>query len=201
MLASGVERGLTLVELLIGMAIVSAVLALGVPSFSRMIQNAQVRSAGESIVNGLHTARNEALRRNASIRFNLTDTTGRVAWTVTCVVTTTDCPATAIQSYSSNEGGSNARIGISKATTIPSSAYATAIASGTGLSSGAGVTFNNLGSVPPANAGSDITRIDITNAADADARRLVIVLGTGGSVRMCDPLHDLSTNPQGCTSP
>ncbi len=197
MLAKRIDQGVTLIELIIGVAIVSMLLALGMPSFSRMIQNAQVRSAGESILNGLHTARNEALRRNVSIRFNLTDTTGRVAWTVTCIVITTDCPAAAIQSYSAAEGGGNARVGVSKATPIP--AYTTVLASGTGLATGAGVTFNNLGSVLPANAGSDITRIDITNAADSNARRLVIVLGTGGSIRMCDPLHSLATNPQGCT--
>lgn len=197
MLGKAKERGLTLIELLIGLAIVSVLLALGIPSFSSMIQNAQVRSAGESILNGLHAARNEALRRNVSIRFNLTDTTGKVTWTVTCVVTTTDCPADPIQSYSAAEGGGNARVGISTAIIIP--AYTTVLAAGTGLSSGAGVTFNNLGSVLPANAGSDINRIDITNAIDSDVRRLVIVLGTGGAIRMCDPLHNLATNPQGCT--
>jgi type IV fimbrial biogenesis protein FimT len=198
MLRPRVQIGMTLIELLIGIVIVSMMLALGIPSMSSMIQNAQVRSAGESILNGLQAARNEALRRNVNVRFNLTDTTGKVSWTVECVVVTPDCPAGPIQSRSSSEGGGNARVGVSTATPIP--AYSTALGSGAGLSSGAGVTFNSLGSVLVANAGTDITRIDITNAVAATARRLVIVLGTGGSIRMCDPLLDLDTNPQGCAS-
>lgn len=202
MLTKATERGLTLIELVVGIAIVSAILALGIPSFSSMIQNAQVRGAGESILNGLNAARNEALRRNVNVWFRLTDTSGRVAWTVECVVVTTDCPAGAIQSFSVSDGGANARVGISTATTAP--VYTTALSSGAGLSSGAAVTFNNLG-IPLATNPSDgtarITRIDLSNAVSSGARRLVIVLGTGGSIRMCDPLHDLTTNPQGCTSP
>jgi type IV fimbrial biogenesis protein FimT len=202
MLIKATERGLTLIELIVGIAIVSVVLALGIPSFSSMIQNTQVRSAGESILNGLNAARNEALRRNVNVSFRLTDTSGRIAWTVDCVVSTNDCPATPIQSFSVADGGANARVGISTATTTP--IYTTALSSGAGLSSGAAVTFNNLG-IPLATNPSDgtarITRIDLSNAVSADSRRLVIVLGTGGSIRMCDPLHNLATNPQGCTSP
>lgn len=199
MLARRHQDGMTLIELLIGIVIVSVMLAMGMPSLSSMIQNAQVRSAAESIVNGLQSARNEALRRNVNVRFNLTDTTGLVAWTVECVVATADCPAGAIQSRPSSEGGGNARIGVSTATHLPA-AYATALASGAGLSAGAGVTFNSLGSIPSANIGTDITRIDVTNAAAPDARRLVIVLGVGGLIRMCDPLLNLNTNPQGCVA-
>jgi type IV fimbrial biogenesis protein FimT len=196
MLARQSQNGVTLIELLIGIVIVSMMLALGMPSFSSMIQNAQVRGAAESVMNGLQSARNEALRRNVNVRFTLTDTTGRIAWTVECVVATTDCPAGPILSASSSDSGANARVGIS--TTSPIPAYTTALASGAGLSSGAGVTFNSLGSIPAANIGTDITRIDVTNSAMSDARRLVIVLGIGGLIRMCDPLLALSANPQGC---
>jgi type IV fimbrial biogenesis protein FimT len=201
MLTRRASRGVTLIELIIGIAIVSALLALGVPSLSSMIQNAQVRSAAESIQNGMQAARNEALRRNVNVRFSLPNTAGLVVWTVECVVASTDCPAGAIQSHSTSDGGANARIGVSTAVVLP--AFTTALASGTGLSAGAQLTFNNLGSVLAINPGTNtprITRIDITNAADAGARRLVIVIGAGGAIRMCDPLLDLASNPQGCAS-
>lgn len=196
------QHGVSLIELMIGIVILSILLAMGVPMFGQWIQNAQVRTAAESILNGLQLARNEAVRRNANVRFNLTSATGLSTWTV-CVTSGDEC-GEVIQQRASTEGGSNARLGISTATPptpVPGTQYSTALAAGTGLSGdgGAGVTFNGLGSTPVANIGTDITRIDITNAVANDARRLVIIVGAGGLVRMCDPQHALADNPQGCS--
>lgn len=200
MLAEAAKHsGFSLVELMIGITIVAILMLFGAPSFSLWVQNTQVRTAAESIQNGLQIARTEAVRRNTNVRFNLTNAGGTVAWSVDCVNVTTECPA-GIQSRSGGEGGANARVGISVAalpSPIPANHFNTAIAAGTGLP--AGVTFDGIGRVPSANIGTDITRIDITNAARADARRMVVVIGTGGQTRMCDPAIALATNPQGCS--
>jgi type IV fimbrial biogenesis protein FimT len=83
---------------------------------------------------------------------------------------------------------------------VPAGHFNTPLAGGEGLSGGAaGVSFNGLGAIPAANIGADIARIDITNAATTDARRLVIIIGTGGLIRMCDPALSLAVNPQGCS--
>jgi type IV fimbrial biogenesis protein FimT len=193
MLVKRRHHGVTLIELMIGIAILAILLLAGLPSFNVWIQNTQVRSAAESIQNGLQTARNEAVRRNAKVRLNLTNTSGLVAWTVGCVTVTVDCPAT-IQRRPAAEAGGGARVGVSTAVQTAAD-YGTALAAGAGLSSGAGVTFNNLGGI--ANIGSDITRIDIRHAT-AGARRLVVNVGTGGLIRMCDPALSLTSNPQGC---
>jgi type IV fimbrial biogenesis protein FimT len=133
------------------------------------------------------------------VRFSLTDATGGVTWTVGCVTVTANCPAT-IQSRSGNEGGSAARAGIATtalATPIPANFFTTALTAGAGLP--AGVTFNGLGRVPTANAGADITYVDITLPANANARRMIIMIGTGGRLRMCDPSTQLSaTDPRHC---
>lgn len=195
------QRGISLLELMIGLGIVSILAFTALPSFGTWIRNSQIRTAAESIQNGLQVARNEAVKRNADIRFSLTDSGGAVAWSVGCVIVRDDCPA-AIQERSGKEGGANARVGVSTAAApspVPAGQYSTALAAGEGLSGGAGVSFNGLGAVPAANIGADITRIDITNAAAADARRLVVVVGTGGMIRMCDPALPLATNPQGCS--
>ncbi|MES2536085.1 MAG: GspH/FimT family pseudopilin [Pseudomonadota bacterium] len=192
MLVLRTQHGVTLIELMIVIVVFSIVLALGMPSFSEWIQNAQIRTAAESVQNGLQLARNEAVRRNVNVRFDLTASDGTVAWTVGCV-NTAQCPAS-LRQRAAEEGGGLARAGVSTATPLP--AFTTAIASTTGLP--AGVTFNGLGAVPSANAGTDITRIDITNSASATARRLVIVVSNGGLIRMCDPALSLSSNPQGC---
>lgn len=198
------QYGVTLIELMIGIVIVSLLMFIGAPSFSLWIQNTQIRTAAESIQNGLQIARAEAVRRNTNVRFNLTNATGMVAWSVDCVNVTADCP-TGIQSRSGSEGGVNSRVGISVAalpSPVPATQFNTPLAAGAGLP--AGVTFNGLGRIPALNPdgtanNDDITRIDVTNAARSDARRMVVVVTTGGQIRMCDPALSLAANPQGCS--
>lgn len=193
------QAGMSLIELMIAIVIVSLLMVAGAPSFSLWVQSAQTRTAAESILNGLQIARTEAVRRNANVRFALTNATGAVAWTVGCVNVTADCPAD-IQSRSANEGGTNPRAGASVAvlpSPIPANHFNTALAAGAALP--AGVTFDGIGRIPTANIGTDIARIDVTNAANANARRMVIIVGTGGQTRMCDPAIAFATNPQGCS--
>ena len=191
MLIAHRQAGLNLIELMIAIAIISMLLAMGVPAFNLWIQNTQTRTAAESILNGLQIARQEAVRRNTNVRFSLTDASGGVAWSVGCVTPTATCP-TNIQSRSASEGGSNARAGV----VFTTGNLGAAIASASNLP--AGVTFNGFGRVPLANLGADIARVDVTNAANADARRMVILVSSGGQTRMCDPAVPLASNPQGC---
>ncbi|QDZ26892.1 GspH/FimT family pseudopilin [Noviherbaspirillum sp. UKPF54] len=192
------QGGVTLVELMVGIAVVAIVLAMGAPSFALWLQNAQNRVAAESIQSGMQLARAEAVKRNTAVRFTLTDPTGLVAWSVGCVTVGDDCPAS-IQRREAAEGSANARVGVSTQaipSPLPAGQFNSALAAGAGLS--AGVSFDGMGRVPAANIGTDITRADVTNAALPSARRLVIVVGTGGQVRMCDPAVALSASPQGC---
>ena len=186
-----------MVELLIGLTIVAILFALGSPAFFSWIQNSQIRTAAEAIQNGLHLARGEAVRRNTSVRFQLTSTV-----TATCALSTSgtswvvslDSPAGAcnstpsdtvapriIQIRSAAEGSPNAAVAAGQATII----------------------FNGLGRVTPVPAG-DID-IDITNptggacatAATDGMRCLRVRISTGGQIRMCNPIL-ASTDPQGC---
>lgn len=203
MLIPGKQSGVTLIEMMIGIAIVSLLMLIGAPAFSLWVQNTQTRTAAESVQNGLQIARTEAVRRNVNVRFNLTDAGGAAAWSVDCVNVTADCPA-GIQSRSGSEGGVNARVGVSVAalpSPIPAGHFNTALAAGAGLP--AGVTFDGMGRVPALNPNGtvnndDITRIDVINV-NAGVRRMVIVVGTGGQTRMCDPAIALAANPQGCS--
>lgn len=194
------QDGFSLIELMIGIALVALLMMMGVPAFSTWVQNSQVRTAAESIQNGLQIARAEAVQRNARVRFNLTDAGGTVVWSVDCVSVTANCPATSIQTRSAGEGGSNARAGVSVValpSPIPANQFNMALVAGAGMP--AGVTFDGVGRVPVANIGTDITRVDVINAAKADARRMVIVVNPGGQIRMCDPAIPLASNPQGCS--
>ncbi len=193
------QRGVTLLELMLGMVLMALLLAMGVPSYTSWIRNTHNRTAAESILNGLQMARNEAVRRNTLVRFSLTDGDGLVAWTVGCVNASTTCPAV-IQSRPAEEGSSQARVGVSKDAIpmpTPATQFNAALAAGTELT--AGVTFNGIGRVLPANVGDDFTRADITNATNANSRRYVVVVGVGGQIRMCDPNQAIANNPQGCS--
>lgn len=195
------QRGFSLIELMIGLVILGILFKVGLPSFSLWMQNTQNRTAAESVLNGLQLARTEAVKHNTNVRFDLTNNSGTTDWTVGCVTPIADldgdgqpdCPAV-IQSRSGNSGTGFARAGVS--TVTPFGAYTAAIAAGTSLP--AGVTFTGMGRTLSTNTGTDITRVDITNAAQSAALRMVITVGAGGTIRMCNPDLPLATSPQGC---
>lgn len=190
MLASKTKiSGVTLIELLIGISLVALLLSFAMPSYQQWIQNLQIRTAAESIQNGLQLARTEAIRRNAAVSLTLTSATRVSDWTVGCVAATADCLAS-IQSRNGGEGSANARIG----TDIAGAAFATAI---TTVAAPA-ITFNSFGRVSSPVLGGNNFRIDVTNAVLASARRLSVVVSPGGQIRLCDPALSLASNPQGC---
>jgi type IV fimbrial biogenesis protein FimT len=80
------SRGVTLIELAVVLAVVAILFAQAAPSFSAWIHNSQVRTAAESIQNGMQLARAEAIRRNRSVMFWLTSaaTPPQADWLVGC---------------------------------------------------------------------------------------------------------------------
>lgn len=67
------SAGFTLLELIIGLAILGILMALAVPAFSDYLRNTRMRNYAESLNNGLRHARAEAIRRNTYVRFQLLD--------------------------------------------------------------------------------------------------------------------------------
>lgn len=65
---------MSLIELMVGIAIVAILFALAAPSFSTWIQGTHIRTAAEAMQSGLMLARSEAVRRNTTVRFQLTTT-------------------------------------------------------------------------------------------------------------------------------
>jgi len=193
------QQGVTLIELMVGVAILAGLLAMGVPAFTGWIQDTQNRTAAESILNGLQTARAEAVRRNTVVRFSLTDSDGKVSWTVGCPTATATCPAT-IQSRSAAESGTLAKVTVSAAAIpVPAPAgYFTALISSAGELP-AEVNFDGLGRVFTPPAGTLFNRADVTSTANANARRYVVVVSSGGQIRMCDPKMSFATDPRGCS--
>ncbi|MEA2080623.1 MAG: GspH/FimT family pseudopilin [Pseudomonadota bacterium] len=61
------QHGFTLVELIMGLAIIAIVLTLGVPSFNDLIRNNRMTTQVNQLVSALTLARSEAIKRGASI--------------------------------------------------------------------------------------------------------------------------------------
>jgi type IV fimbrial biogenesis protein FimT len=179
------SRGMSLVEMMIGVALVAVIMTMAVPSFSGWIRNMRIRTATESIQSGLTLARNEALKRNTAMRFQLTtsvdgscdlyeDEDSTWAWVVSRddpFVTTDKCgaapesesepdPPRIVRTYDGKQSGGDV----------------VRITAGQSL-----FTFNGLGRLTstPAN-------ILVCHSVDETARCLRVAV-TAGGVRMCDP--------------
>jgi type IV fimbrial biogenesis protein FimT len=137
--------GLTLIELMITVAVLAIGLSLAAPSFTQQIANYRLRTASESIINGLNYARAEAVRRNSPVSFTL-DTAGS-GWAVAQV-----SPATTLQSRA---GGESA--GVNAASTTASR---TVTFTATGFVDTSGVRMSQI-NLSSSAANTDTRRIDI----------------------------------------
>jgi type IV fimbrial biogenesis protein FimT len=72
------RRGFTVVELMITVAVLAVGASLAAPGAATMLANRKVQGAAQSILEGLHQARGEAMRRNTPVRFTLAGT----GWTM-----------------------------------------------------------------------------------------------------------------------
>jgi type IV fimbrial biogenesis protein FimT len=178
------QRGMSFVEVLISLVILVILILVGVPGFTEWLNNGQIRTATESILSGLQTARNEAVRRNANVQLTLTNpgVTGGTGWSVALAST-----QAVIQSAPNAEGAAQTLV-------TPTPGDATTI------------TFTGVGRTPapPNNLNIDgsslLTQIDIDStvlAADT-SRNLRILISTGGQIRMCDPNVTNATDPRAC---
>jgi len=76
------QRGFTLIELLLGL-IVSGILAhLATPSFTSLLESQQRQSAAQSLTNGFHFARTEAITRNRAVVIHALDDDWSRGWRV-----------------------------------------------------------------------------------------------------------------------
>jgi type IV fimbrial biogenesis protein FimT len=196
------QRGVSLIETMIGLVIVSLLLAVGAPSVRTFMQNTHIRNAAEAVQNGLSLARMEAVHRNTNVQFILG---AGGAWTVGCVTAVADldgdgvvdCPAT-IQARSAAEGSANATVALLEVVAATNATAANPVIT-------TSISFNGMGKVRTLPAGN-IAVINIGNPAGTCAavggtmRCLRVVVSTGGQVRMCDPKLSVSnpSDPQAC---
>jgi type IV fimbrial biogenesis protein FimT len=193
------QPGFTLIELMVSITVLGILLLVGIPSYEQWTQNTRIRTATESIQNGLRLARNQAAQQGSNVRFQLTTASG--GWEICSLGSAAEvaCPATAssiLQQYTGDNGSDNVEVTTSTAVgTITGAGWYNATVGGAAV--GSGVTYTSLAR-PSDYGNTSLLRIDVSAPA-ANARRLVTTISAGGMVNMCDPQITFSaTSTQGC---
>lgn len=73
-----IARGLTLIELMIGLTIGGVLLAAAAPFFGDYIRNSRLREAGNTLLGESLFAQSEAIKRNTTVRLSTSGTTLQV---------------------------------------------------------------------------------------------------------------------------
>lgn len=195
--------GFSMIELMVGITIMAIALALAAPSFADWLRNTKVRSSAEALQSGLYFARTEAARRNAIVRFQMTDSlTGSCAlsktgsyWVVNMSVSTS--PAGACDSQISDSSSPF----LLKVSPVISSSNAPSFSADRAL-----IGFDGLGRLNALAGSTQISTfsVDVKGSsgscvADGGAVQcLRIVVTPGGQISMCDPAHSGSSDPLSC---
>ena len=199
------EQGASLIELLVGVAVLALLLGLAAPSFTQFIQNTQIRTAAEAVSTGITLAKTEALRRNTAVRFQLVSSleddcilaSNGNNWVISTEDPTGKCGAAAgadvtpfiVQKRGGADGAPNADV----------------LATGGGAGNHT-LVFTGLGRPSSMNL-DGFTTVDITNdvsgtcehaSASGTMRCLRIAVTPGGDARMCDPKVSDATDPRKC---
>jgi len=187
------ERGFTLIELMVSIAVMALLLVAVSPALKDWMINVRIRNAASAIEQGLQLARQEAIRRNQSTGFHLVSSSAADpgaldntcalssssgSWVVSMRSPAGKC-ATApsatvdpmlVNSHPVGDGGQGVAVAATQAdkTTAANT-----------------VTFNGLGSV--INAGP-IARVNVIAATNSNQYRSLCVEISGvGAARVCDP--------------
>jgi type IV fimbrial biogenesis protein FimT len=189
------QRGLTLIELMVTIALLALLLGLAAPSFREWTRNAQVRTVTDALQSGTRLAQAEAVRRNRQMVFFLTDS-------AECGASTAPADNGAFWAIRtvplvSGEASETVQCG-----------QLADVAAGVGITGPTAICFNSAGrqvaNASPG-AGSATCTLDASGtstydvAAGGASRPLRVLVSLGGQVRLCDPARTLSASaPDGC---
>lgn len=186
------ERGVSLIELMIALSIGAFLTVMAVPGYRDWIQNTQLRATAEGILDGLQLARAEAVRRNTTVRFQLTNNLSNgcaLSATGTHWVVSLDDPAGVCGAAASDTVAPRiVQVGTPAAVNPVVSAGQSAF------------IFNGWGRLTSAAADIDVSNTTggTCVALGGTMRCLRIVVAATGQIRMCDPSINVATDPLAC---
>jgi type IV fimbrial biogenesis protein FimT len=170
------NRGFTLVELLIGIVILSILLLLALPSYREFMTNTRIRNIADSLAQGVRLAQVEAIKRNENVTFEI-DGSPATGWTIR------DAAATAVHTEVFSDAAGQIVVD-------PRPAGADKL------------TYSGIGQYIPNNNPDDgsavITSIRVTSTlASPHDLRVATDPALGVGVRVCDKRF-APTDPIGC---
>ena len=196
------QRGMSMIELAITMALGAVLLFAVVPDVTSMVANSRIRSTAESLQQGLQRARNEALRRNQDVTFWLTTANASSSLDNTCALSAS---ALAWVVSINDPAGKCAAAGSDTADPLlveksvggaTGSSVTLSALQADAVTAATQVVFDGFGRVP---AATSIARIDLDNASGGNNfRPLRIEVTRGGSVRLCEP-RAAAGDPRRCS--
>lgn len=190
------QRGFTMVELMVTVALGVLLMSLAAPSFRTWISNAKVRAVSESLQSSLRIAQAEAVRRYQQVVFFRTDqgncplaTTASNAgafWAIRTVPNAAGGVAQTVQCGALSDAGPG--IDIQGPTVVCFSSNGRQIANPDPGIGGPACVLN-----------ANISSFDISGGSSEGSRPMRVLVNLGGSVRMCDPAKTFAANtPEGC---
>jgi type IV fimbrial biogenesis protein FimT len=196
--SSRLAGGFTLVELMVAVAILALLLALAAPGFNLWLANAKVRTANDSLQNGLRLAQAEAQRRFRQVVFYRSDSavcanatvaqvtgTGKY-WIVKTIALDANDLVDVIQCGAMSDAPAN----------LAAAGPAAICFSASGRM--AAVTNPNVGGAECTVPLNGVQELDVTSTLSG-TRRLRVRVNLAGSVRSCDvDKTQSSSTPDGC---
>lgn len=195
------QKGVSLIEVIIGLVLLALLLMMGVPEYSKFLANARLKATTDTLVSGLSLARAEAVKRNARVEMILTEE-DPIEGLVNALPQSTSGKNWVVREFVPRTGGYNfieGKLGAEGSGKESGTSVQISSSSAEAAYDGR-VTFNGFGGL---SIGQPII-FQITNPAGgscatptspAPMRCLTIMVSPGGQIRTCDPAVDPVTHP------
>jgi type IV fimbrial biogenesis protein FimT len=202
------NRGFTLIELLVVVVLLVVLILAVMPGIGSWLRNSEIRNAAQGMVNALQQARAEAVRRNQNVLFSLVSDSASSPGVIdnSCALSST--AASWVVSLASPAGACAQAVSEATAPQIlakhargdgsPNVVVAVHAADCSGSDSATQVVFNSYGRIAAPSSGNPLRCLDLSHSGSGDQRPLRVLIGTGGTVRLCDPAIAATTDPRHC---